>query len=411
MSGQNLQYYLLSENMKTNDTLNIYSNLSSLDLFNTKIDSNETAKDAMRLLRENTLTPGILIFNEYKYQGMLSRRQLFESMSRPFSLEIFSNKPISFLYENIEKSRELVFSYETTISNATHSALERGEDLMFEPVVVKLGPDKLALLDIPQLLLAQSKIHLMTMNSLRIADEFKTEILAIAAHDLKNPLNTIMGLSDLIKTESKDITSIFELADLIFRSSHNMYDLIQKLLSSTAIESNRILLELSEVDIKAIITASIEHYELIAKEKSQNIRFKYNSNEIGTLQLDEMKITEIIDNLINNAIKYSDYGKEIEVGLYSTSNSIVCYIKDEGPGITDEDQSKLFGKFQKLSAIPTGGEPSSGLGLYIVKKFVEMHQGHIWVESKFGKGSKFIFELPYNVGIEKEILITKATCF
>lgn len=397
--------------MKKRNELDIYSNLDSLNLFNTRIDSHYEANDAMKMLRDDVLTPGIMIFEDNHYKGMLSRRQLFESMSRPFSLELFYKKPIAFLFDSIDKFKELIFSSDTAIPYATYSALERGENLMFEPIVVNYGNGEYKLLDIPQLLIAQSKIHMMTMNSLKEANDFKTEILAIAAHDLKNPLNTIMGLSELIKVESNYESSVPEYADLIFRSSNNMFNLVQKLLVSTAIESDKITMEYSKVSLSDLITSSIKQNCIAAKEKSQTITYKNNINEDIILELDEMKLTEVIDNLINNAIKYSPYGKGIEIGLYSTLNSIVCYIKDDGPGIKDEDKNQLFGKFQRLSSVPTGGETSSGLGLYIVKKIIELHHGNIWVESEYGHGSKFLFELPYNCDLEKSELISSASFF
>ncbi|MBK9249385.1 MAG: sensor histidine kinase [Ignavibacteria bacterium] len=99
--------------------------------------------------------------------------------------------------------------------------------------------------------------------------------------------------------------------------------------------------------------------------------------------------------MLSNAVKYSPHGKNVYIAVSKSDSTCRISIKDEGPGISDQDKLKLFGKFQRLTAKPTGGEHSTGLGLSIVKKFVEMMRGRVWCESKLGEGAEFIVELPY----------------
>jgi signal transduction histidine kinase len=103
---------------------------------------------------------------------------------------------------------------------------------------------------------------------------------------------------------------------------------------------------------------------------------------------------QVLDNLISNAVKYSPLGKRILVRVVNTDRAVRIEIQDEGPGLSEDDKSKLFGKFARLSARPTGGEYSTGLGLSIVKKMVEAMNGKVWCESELGKGATFIVELP-----------------
>ena len=109
---------------------------------------------------------------------------------------------------------------------------------------------------------------------------------------------------------------------------------------------------------------------------------------------DEERLWQVVDNLISNAIKYSPLGSTIIVRCHRNTSVARLSVQDFGPGLTDEDKAKLFGHFQRLSAQPTAGENSSGVGLSIVKKIVELHKGRIWVESEYGKGATFIVELP-----------------
>jgi signal transduction histidine kinase len=109
---------------------------------------------------------------------------------------------------------------------------------------------------------------------------------------------------------------------------------------------------------------------------------------------DRIRIQEIIDNLVSNAVKYTPHGGEVRVLLARRGNVVRLVVSDTGPGFTEEDKKKLFKKFQRLSARPTGGESSTGLGLAIVKKLVELMEGTIWLESQPGEGAIFYVELP-----------------
>jgi signal transduction histidine kinase len=103
---------------------------------------------------------------------------------------------------------------------------------------------------------------------------------------------------------------------------------------------------------------------------------------------------EVLDNLISNAVKYSPQGKNIYIRLNISNEAVAVEVQDEGPGLSDEDKKHLFGKFARLSARPTAGEHSTGLGLSIVKRMVEAMNGRVWCESELGKGAKFCVELP-----------------
>ena len=112
------------------------------------------------------------------------------------------------------------------------------------------------------------------------------------------------------------------------------------------------------------------------------------------MTIDSSRIAQVIDNLINNAIKYSQEGSNVYISIDREEDAVRLSVRDEGPGISEDDQTRLFGEFQKLSAQPTAGEKSTGLGLAIVKKIVEAHGGSVKVESQLGSGSTFSFAIP-----------------
>ncbi|HWQ10521.1 MAG TPA: ATP-binding protein, partial [Holophaga sp.] len=112
------------------------------------------------------------------------------------------------------------------------------------------------------------------------------------------------------------------------------------------------------------------------------------------LEADEPRLREAVDNLVNNAIKFSPLDRTVEITLSSTEQQALIQVRDHGPGLTEEDLSSIFTPYQRLSAIPTAGEISIGIGLSIVKQMVELHGGRAWAESRPGEGAAFYLELP-----------------
>jgi len=225
------------------------------------------------------------------------------------------------------------------------------------------------------------------------ANQLKTELLGIAAHDLKNPLQTIMGFAALIGEESKENHSIHKKAMNIRNASQKMVGLIHDLLETAAIDAGKLELNRRRSDLGLLVQVISENFYLMAEAKRQRLQVCVEENCIVNVDAERMK--EVIENLIGNAIKYSPHEKTIWVSVFRYDKDKVRFsVKDEGQGLTQEDMKKLFGKFQRLSARPTGGESSTGLGLSIVKKLVELHDGKIWAESEGkDKGATFTVEL------------------
>ena len=226
-------------------------------------------------------------------------------------------------------------------------------------------------------------------------NEEKTEIMGIVSHDLKNPVGAIMGLSELIINAEE-----FGLAKEDYRrfgqeihtASARVLALIKNLLDLNAVETGKIAVHHVPLNAPSIVQMIVEEYAERAADK--NIRLFLQSHEECTLLADEIWFHQVLENLISNAVKYSPHGKNVFVEVAAKEATVRISIRDEGPGISPEDMKKLFGKFARLSAQPTGGEHSSGLGLSIVKKLVEAMNGKVWCESKLGEGATFIVEFP-----------------
>ena len=223
----------------------------------------------------------------------------------------------------------------------------------------------------------------------------KNEFLGIAAHDLKNPLTGILGAAELIQESARDLSTeeIVHYAEMIAEASEQMVDLIGNLLDVNRIESDKVAIKLQQVNIATVLQKLLQSYHGRATAKNIRLHFDSNMTEI-LIWADANILRQVLDNIISNAIKYSPLDKTVYIRLVTTEQTIRCEVQDEGPGLSEEDQQKLFGKFTRLTARPTAGENSTGLGLFIVKKLVEAMHGKVWCESELGHGACFIIELP-----------------
>lgn len=243
---------------------------------------------------------------------------------------------------------------------------------------------------------------------LQKANKLKDDLIAIAVHDLKNPLNVIIGFSELMLAE-KDPDSMRAYAQSVKRSATRMFSLVEDLLNSAKSEKDDAL-ALSPTNANQVLRYVVANQEVLAREKKIQLRLDERAECV--INADPAKLYEIFENLLSNAVKYSPVGSAVTITIEKLSvdqsrmrrktdieraqaGVARVAIKDEGQGLSEEDISKLFQPFQKLSAKPTGNEHSTGLGLYIVKNLVEKHHGKAWAESEGkGKGATFFLEFP-----------------
>ena len=227
----------------------------------------------------------------------------------------------------------------------------------------------------------------------RTAIYHQNQVLSIAAHDLKNPLTTITVWAELAKNVKNDPEAVGKMCDRIIESGTKMNRLVNDLLESARREASKIQLKFNKADLAALVQSVVKTNVVLANKK--NIKLQLQILDGPIVNGDEDRLAEIADNIINNSIKYSQPGKNITVIVSQENTNAILKIKDEGQGFTEEDKINLFQRFVTLSAQPTGGETSTGLGLSIVKALVDAHKGEIKVDSN-GKdrGATFIVSLP-----------------
>jgi signal transduction histidine kinase/ligand-binding sensor domain-containing protein len=230
---------------------------------------------------------------------------------------------------------------------------------------------------------------------LKELNQEKSEILGVVAHDLRNPITSIMLSGEILTdfVESQRYDNIPRIVGNMNIVAERMLEIVRNLLHINSLESGGMELRSDTFDAEPILRHIIEQYTAPAAAKNITLRFAMETDD-STVFADESAVERVLENLISNAVKYSPHGKNIFIRLQSSSEAVRIEIQDEGPGISADDQKKLFGKFARLSAQPTGGEHSTGLGLSIVKKLVEAMNGRVWCESTLGNGATFVVELP-----------------
>src|SRR5450631_3009358 len=231
---------------------------------------------------------------------------------------------------------------------------------------------------------------------LQRANGFKNEILGTVAHDLKNPLGVILGrtemLTELISAGSSR-ESVTAQIEHIRDAARRLTSMVDHLISDAMADAFDISIRREPVDIAGLVSEVADANQPLAVNKQQTITVSAPPNFVTMCDADRMR--EAIDNLISNAIKYSPIGGKIAVVVTHEQNTTIIRIADEGAGLSPEDLGRLFGRFQRLSAKPTAGESSTGLGLSIVKRIIDMHGGQVTANSGGpGHGSTFTVILP-----------------
>jgi len=240
---------------------------------------------------------------------------------------------------------------------------------------------------------------------LRRANQLKTRFLATAAHDLKNPLGGLLLLADRLRMDAEAGTqgaAIPGQARRIGEVVQRMLHIINSLLDTAVQEIGEVTPKFEQANLGDLVHEVVKANEPYAASK--DIRLHYHETLGGACwgRADRLRLGQAIDNLVNNAIKYSPLGRnvwvEVAPRVAGGEERARIEVRDEGPGLTAEDQAQAFGLFQRLSAQPTGGEYSTGLGLSIVKQMVELHGGGVAIDSHPGRGASFIVEIPLHSG-------------
>ena len=223
----------------------------------------------------------------------------------------------------------------------------------------------------------------------------RDRFLNMAIHDMRSPLSIIQGYIGLLQAEGGAGVDRDKVLEIIDKNCSNMLALIGDMLGVATVHSSSLQLDLHREDPTPIIASVVDGQRILAKNKGITIEFTPPATPLP-LNIDHRRFREILDNLVSNAIKFSNGGTTITVSVekLDENKGIRFSVRDQGLGIPEEHLDHVFRSFQKIGNEPTAGETSTGLGLSIVKRLVDLHDGEVAVESRVGEGSSFSFTLP-----------------
>lgn len=224
-------------------------------------------------------------------------------------------------------------------------------------------------------------------------EELKTNFLSMMSHDLKTPIARIQGMADIVRNDPNPLSARQkEAIETLKRSSDELLEFVSGVLSLGRIESKAIQLHLHSKDVNALVREVVAKLEYLARSK--NIEIRAELEPLFSIRMDVDLIRQVLQNLIENAIKYSPEGSSILVTSEERDGHIVVQVADQGPGIPEDELPHIFMKFYRSRNAKGSSIKGSGLGLYLAKYFVELHKGRVSVDSTLGQGSTFTVELP-----------------
>lgn len=231
------------------------------------------------------------------------------------------------------------------------------------------------------------------VSKMKEIEDMQKQFLSDVSHELKTPMSAIIGSVEILKRDGMESSEIFnEFMDILLKESYRMQNIINDILELSRLDQTKVSLDYQELDVKAVVKESMDLFEPLAKEK--HLSLIYHNQIKEPLILDYSTVKTILSNFISNAIKYSNEGI-ITIKTKKEDDTFILSVQDEGIGIPKNKLNYIYDRFYQVDK-SRSSKISTGLGLSIVKKIVELNQGTIDVESSAGIGSTFIVKLPIN---------------
>jgi PAS domain S-box-containing protein len=235
-------------------------------------------------------------------------------------------------------------------------------------------------------------------------DRLKSEFLATMSHELRTPLTAIIAYSELLRDERVGDAKRSEFLEIITEQGNRLLQLITDLLDLSKLECGKMQLNLEQSDLNEIVLSGVDTIRPTAEKKGVEVVTDLASG-LAIVYMDTKRIRQVCWNLLCNAVKFTDSGGRITVASQDSGEELLVKVSDTGIGIKPEDTERIFDRFAQVDSSATRAHGGAGLGLDLVRHFVTLHSGRVWVESEYGRGSTFFFTLPK----EKELSCNQAS--
>lgn len=345
----------------------------------------ETVSVIVKRMHQHGIGSVIILDNERKPLGILTERDVLNK------IVAMDKNPKTTLAKEVMTSPIETISIQTPVLEVFKLFSERNYRHL--PVTLEDGRI-VGVLSFRSKPFIQEVCRIMT--SLQTVNEMKSHFLASVSHELRTPLVSITKSASIILNDMKQMREeeIINFLKIIERQGGHLQLLINDLLDVTSLEAGKLRVYKRNLDIAKLIEQSIRNCGVLAERKQLSIRFEKNTDQT-TAYVDEYRILQVLNNLLENAIQFTPEGGYIWVSIASSDGkNLIIYVKDTGIGIPKDKLKIIFERFEKAHDPLTTSFAGVGLGLTIVKELVTLHEGMVWVESEENKGSSFYFTLP-----------------
>jgi signal transduction histidine kinase len=233
--------------------------------------------------------------------------------------------------------------------------------------------------------------HKQAISELQAIQKMRDRFFRIASHDLKNPMNNIRMAQFLLRSTVGDNPEGTKLLDNIEIALETMDDIVQDFLETAALQSEAVDLELDRIEVDDLLWDMVMQFNIAAHKK--DIQLDVNASNLSVVA-DRKRLSQIVSNLLSNALKFSPRGRVVQLWAEQRGSIVRVNVRDQGPGVPEEERELLFHEFSRLTPRPTAGESSTGLGLWIVKQLVVLQNGQVGADFPDVGGSVFWVELP-----------------
>ncbi|MEM7347433.1 MAG: ATP-binding protein [Chloroflexota bacterium] len=424
------------------------STLDDLPYYEIQVEETVIVQEVDKILREYPMLPGVIVTRANTVVGIISRRKFFEQLGQLYGVAVYLQRPIHLMLAAIGNDL-LVLPANCGISEAAHYALNRTRNFVYEPIVVEVTQKRYRLIDVYTLLMAQSKLLGDLQQALRLSNEvledrierrtaelvktnasltheiaqrtqveqalilardeaieasrLKSELVAKVSHELRTPLGGILGLAEMLQLGiyGQLPEQHQGLVTQIMKSTNYLSDMINQLLDQAKIDAGRLDLVELPFSPRDVVQEVILKIAIMAQAKGLELSSEVGANIPNQLLGDPIRITQILMNLVSNAIKFTQIGS-VTIQLYCpTETQWAMRVRDTGVGIPKEAQAHIFEAFGQVDGSMTREHPGTGLGLSIVEQLTTLMGGTIDLESEIDKGSIFTITLPLQPVMEE----------
>lgn len=415
--------------------------LGDLPMYDFQIEAETLVIEVEKKLRAEAILPGVIITQQSRAIGVISRRKFFEQLGQLYGVAVYLKRPIKLMLQAI-RAKPLLLAISTPITSALTQALGRPPNLVYDPIIVELEGPAYRLLDVYTLLIAQSKLFaglqvelkqansdlearidqrtaqlvqanadltteiakreqteaalILARDEAMAASRFKSELLAKVSHELRTPLGGILGHAEMIAVGLYGSISVeqAEAIKAIIKSTHYLATLVSQLLDQAQFEAGKLKLNLQPFVPGEVVQDMLLELQAMAQHKGLALTTSIAPDVPAQIIGDRVRIQQILTNLVSNALKFTERGG-VSLKLFcATVDYLTIEVADTGPGIPAEARELIFEPFGQVDGSVTRKYGGTGLGLSIVKQLTDLMEGKIQLISKIGQGSTFFVILP-----------------